>query len=160
MATDNDFFQVLGRISVVFSALDLIVTLIIRGLVVNNLVKDKDTLGKKLMYLAKLQAHDVTDANVLNGIQSLLPKAQPIVESRNRFIHDQWVLDAQMVAAAAVRRIKLIDVADSACGIEWTKVTLSELNGFCDELVKLQYKFCPLYDQVREKAGLPLLTLK
>ena len=74
--TEQDFFQVLGQISVVFAAWDVLTTLLTIRLAKRQVPipsLDRKTLGQKLRYLSRLSHAQVIDSTVLDRVQAALP---------------------------------------------------------------------------------------
>ena len=92
---NEDFFQVIGRISVFFSTWDLLTTLLTMRLVKRQtrlpVNFDRRTLPQKLRFLGELSAPEVVDPDVLKEVKLELPAALSVAGKRNRYIHDQWV---------------------------------------------------------------------
>jgi predicted methyltransferase len=79
------------------------------------------------------------NAAVLSDLQVELPRAQAVAKERNRYIHDQWVFDAKLVAAGRIRRAKLVFGPPTQTVMQ--DFTMSDLEAFLQELGKLQQVF-------------------
>ena len=108
MYRNEDFLRIIGHISVFFATLDFFVSEVMILLTGRVPFSDTATLGQKFDLLSKLKASDVTSAGVLLDLQVELPRAQAVAKERNRYIHDQWIFDSQLVAAGRIRRLKLV----------------------------------------------------
>jgi hypothetical protein len=142
MHTKDEFFRAIGFISVLFATLDLIISLVIlrlQGWAKGHATpfSDRTTLGQKLTILGKLTSEQVTDPDALLSLQQHLPRAQAIAEERNRYIHDQWIFEAKLIAQGKIKRARLVNgsITDDQ------ELTLHDLNAFAREIGDLQAVF-------------------
>jgi len=109
MANNADFFQVFGHISVFFATWDMFTALLIVRLVRPEceIPPSNSTLGKKLMFLERLNDDQVVNPELLTRIQTDLPDSKEVSRKRNRFIHDQWVFEPTLIAQDKIKRCTL-----------------------------------------------------
>lgn len=92
----NKIFNILGHITVFFSTLDILTTMLIIDLTTeeyqanNTPLHDRMTLGQKFAFLKILQDEDVKDIDIMNRIRNLLDDGTSVSQERNRFMHNQW----------------------------------------------------------------------
>jgi hypothetical protein len=110
MGRKEEYFEILGQITVFFSTLDSITTTIIVKITREDVplqMSDTMTLKQKFRILEKYSDKDVVDNNILVEIKNILPEAPEISEKRNRFIHDQWVFDENTLKDDKILRYRL-----------------------------------------------------
>ncbi len=78
MYNNGHFFEVIGKISVLFSVVDLFVTTLIQKLVnieadPMRLPSELATLGAKFIYLEKMEVKNKTSIDILNSLSIYLP---------------------------------------------------------------------------------------
>ncbi|MCL4840478.1 MAG: hypothetical protein KJZ79_01475 [Bryobacteraceae bacterium] len=108
--TSEDFFMVLGHISVLFATWDLFATLLLLRLMSSpsSATRLSDaTLGRKISILGALGPEEVVDPSLLGEVHQFLSTARETAEMRNRFIHDQWLFDAVNVEKGIITRHSL-----------------------------------------------------
>ena len=82
--TNENFFEVIGHTSVLFSTWDILTSLLLIRLVKRQTLLpdlDRKTLGQKLQLLKGLASNNVVDVAVLERVQSALPKPCPLPKS-------------------------------------------------------------------------------
>jgi hypothetical protein len=143
--SNEDFLQVFGHISVFFATLDFWVTLTIIQLVdkskinLSSKITDKTTLQQKFRLIEKLKPEDVIDPISLSDLQKLLSQALVIGEKRNRFIHAQWIFDANNIAAGKISRLELQGIGSGTIGFKTIEdTTLDDLHTFLNEIGEMQ----------------------
>ncbi len=107
---NEDFFHVLGQISVFFATWDFVLTTIIVRLVRPDIPipdLERSTLGQKLKILGSLSHETVTVPRLLDRIREALPAASGITNERNRFMHDQWVFNPANISIGKIERLTL-----------------------------------------------------
>lgn len=147
MATNEDFFQVLGKISIFFATLDFIVTELFVRLIDRTSVTripritDRTTLGNKLSKLEKLNHGQVIDVELLDRIKDALPDARRISQERNRYTHDQWEFAKNNIRKGRIRRLRIRFDRDMRYRFEPMQLTLENLYAFMREIGALQKRF-------------------
>lgn len=138
---NDDFFRVIGRISVTFATWDLFLSDILVRLRPGKPLcfKETDTLGRKLQRLEALKRKEVCDPHLLDELVAHLPKAKSIAHERNRYIHDLWVFDEDLIASGRIRRGVLTFKPD--IHIERKELTIQELESFCEAIWSIQKPF-------------------
>ena len=139
MYRNEDFLRIIGHISFFFATLDFFVSEVMILLTGRVPFCDTATLGQKFDLLFKLKAGDVTNAGILLDLQVELPRAQAVAKERNRYIHDQWIFDPQLVAAGRIRRLKLVYGPPPQLVKE--DFAMSDLEAFLREIGTLQQVF-------------------
>src|SRR5271169_6971775 len=103
MYRNEDFFRIIGHISVFFATVDFFVSEVMIRLTAlpgaSVPFSDTATLGQKFERLGKLTSGDVTNPEVLSALHVELPRARAVAKERKRYIHDQWVFEPQLVAS-------------------------------------------------------------
>ncbi|MFH1509418.1 MAG: hypothetical protein ABIE68_04600 [bacterium] len=110
MYKKEDFFQVIGHVSVFFSTLDVLTSILISELVkksVANKPKYDDTLGIKFRFLKGLNNEDVNSVKTLKKLNGLIDEAIKISDERNRYIHDLWVFDDKNIRKGYIDRLRM-----------------------------------------------------
>jgi hypothetical protein len=136
MASSEDFFQVFGHISVYFATFDFLTTLTILRLVDGRIVdqslrmNDRNTLQQKFRLIERLEPHHVTNLAVLQELQGLLPEAVSVGETRNRFIHDQWMFAPDAIPTGRITRIRLEGLESGMFRLVSEETTLADLYAF------------------------------
>lgn len=145
--TNENFFEVIGHTSVLFSTWDILTSLLLIRLVKRQTLLpdlDRKTLGQKLQLLKGLASNDVVDVAVLERVQSALPEALPVAEKRNRFIHDQWLFSPETVVVGEIVLLS-VEVVMGSEGRTFSMVPttfhITDLQGFLDTLGKQQVIF-------------------
>ena len=152
--TEDDFFRLIGKISVSFSVLDYFTSDFMRDLTKHPSSQAlpflaTDTLGRKFSILKKMKSEDASNPDVLAECKSLLPKAFSIADERNRYIHDQWIFDRDLTPSGKIRRIKM-----TFQGVEDgnTEVSIEDLNQFLDKVVALQDQVIKIHKKLRPQS--------
>ena len=107
---NEDFFLVLGKISIYFSTLDFMTSELIHRLEIKDgtkLKKKLNTLGQKFELLNRLNEVDVINTDILREIKLFINGAISIAQKRNRFIHDNWVFNEAMISKGLIIRYEL-----------------------------------------------------
>jgi hypothetical protein len=141
MYSDDDFFRILGHISVFFATLDLFaseVILRLTGWTSGTALPfgETATLGHKLTLLGEMRPEHVANSAVLLDLQRELPRAQTAARERNRYIHDQWIFDPTLIPQGRIRRARW-PLGQAAV----QELTLQELHSFLQEIGQLQRVF-------------------
>lgn len=141
MYTNDDFFRVIGRISVTFATWDIFVSDVIVRLRPGKppLFNETDTRGRKLRLLERLKPEDVCDSHLLAGLVVHLPEATSIADERNRYIHDQWLFDKDLIARGRIRRYRFVFEAEIRA--ESKELTIRDLESFSRTLLGIQKPF-------------------
>lgn len=144
MYSNDDFFRVIGHISVFFATLDLFTSEVIVRLMPGDPTTtppfpENSTLGQKLALLEKLKSTEVTNSDVLLDLQEGLPRAQAAAKERNRYMHDQWVFDSGLIAQGRIRRVRLVFGSPLKANIQ--ELTIQDLQAFLSEVGELQKVF-------------------
>lgn len=114
--TEEEVFQIFGRISVVYSTLDFIITVLIMEIVNDNYkspknaLNDNMTLGKKLDIIKNLEDSDVKSAVALQSVNKFIDDAILISKERNRFMHDQWLFAPNDLAEGKISKLTLVNL--------------------------------------------------
>jgi len=139
--SNESFFEAIGRISVMFATWDLFVSDLIVQLRPGKppLFQKNDTLGRKLRLLEELKAAEVKDPETLKSLAPHFVKAKNVAEERNRYIHDQWLFDGNLVLQGRIRRFRL--EFEPEVRADWKELTLEDLRLFSDDLWKIQKPF-------------------
>ncbi len=140
---NEDFFEVIGRISVSFATLDFFTSELIRRLLPIDKKSqipftNRTTLGKKFNILEKMTDEKVIDSDVLADVHKVITEAQEVSLERNRYIHDQWVFNPKKISQGKIVRLKM-DVSTNYN--EETELTLRELYDFLNRIGELQKQF-------------------
>ena len=152
--TNEDFIQVIGSISILFSTWDLFSTILAIRLAkrvtpLPNL--DRKTLPQKLHLLKRLAASDVVNPEVLNRVHLALPEALAVAEERNRFIHDQWVFSPESVPLGEISLLS-IQVVMGAEGrtvaMPVRMFRIEDLNAFLSAVGAQQKEFAALVSEL------------
>lgn len=155
--TNEDFFQIIGKISVVFATLDFFASQLLFRLMsaegYDNLkINDTTTLGQKFKKLSEIKDEDVDYSLALVGLRKILPEAVAVAEERNRYIHDQWIFIESEISSGKIHRAKLkrknnlnINVSD----FEIAKILkIEDLNAFCDKIVNMQVRIKKIVESI------------
>jgi hypothetical protein len=153
--TNENFFEVIGHISVLFSTWDLLTTLLIIRLVKRNApLPDsltRKTLGQKLALLKDLTPTDVVDPALLGRIQLVLPKAREVAEKRNRFIHDQWVFAEESIPKGEIHLLSVEVIMGSegrTVKMPRTDFRIADLSAFRETVGEQQKIFIALLESL------------
>ena len=142
MYTEDDYFKLLGRISVLFATLDLLVTELILKIAKNESAKldlpsETATLGTKLRFLEKAPVSTKFAMNVVNSVNSILHDAIKIADERNRYIHDQWIFDPASICEGRIDRVRL-----TSSGLkERTTIYITDMVKFANKIAAVQRPF-------------------
>jgi hypothetical protein len=124
--TVNDFFRIIGKISVCFAALDMFTSQLLRDLTKREPSSElpfpvNATLGRKLHLLKDMNPEDTINLDVLTEFKNFLPEALKIADERNRYIHDMWIFDRSL-PSGRMRRVQMtyqgIEDGDTVLSIE------------------------------------------
>jgi hypothetical protein len=146
MYKEEDFFQVFGKINILFATLDFLVTQTIFQLVNDSnihllsKITNKTTLQNKFRFIKDLNPEEVVNLSVLSELKNLLPKAFEVGESRNRFIHDLWVFNPTTIPAGKIKRVEIKSLENKMFDFLENETNLDELNIFLQELGNMQIK--------------------
>jgi len=147
--SDNDFFRVIGNISVYFATLDFFVSELIMRLIpiTPNAIQqtppfnERSTLGQKLRILQKMTHDDVVKPEILPQIHYVLPDAIEVSEERNRYIHDQWIFAPASISKGEIGRLKITIQKNWFPSFESSNHTIAELHEFLGKIDRLQKTF-------------------
>jgi len=155
--TNENFFQIIGKISIVFATLDFFTTQLIFRLISAEYyddlgITDSTTLGQKLKKLEKLKEENIDYPAALVELRKILPKAISFAEERNRYIHDQWVFTESEISYGKIFRVRIrrknnlnINFSD----VEENKTLIIEdLNDFCDEIINMQVEIKKIVESI------------
>lgn len=110
MAKNEDFERAIGHISIVFAAWDFFVAMIIVAILrpgIDSRDLDDWTLAQKLRYLKGLNPEQVVYRDVLERIQSAIPRAVEVCRQRTRFLRDMWAFRPEELRRDCVEKIAL-----------------------------------------------------
>ncbi len=165
--SDNDFYQVLGRITVAFATWDYYVTTLIlnlpsKGMSINDRttlkklkkLKDRTTLYQKLkklndwitlnqkpQKLKGLHPDQVKSPKVLEKLKNILPEAIRLSEARNRYIHDHWVFNEDTISVGEIKKMRLTGLDKGIVKISTEKLSITALNNFLNEIILMHNNF-------------------
>lgn len=151
---NEDFFQILGHISVFFATLDFLVTLLMMRLIDYEKTKhkspinEKTTLKQKFRILRDLSDDKVFDVDILTKFREFLDEAIEISEKRNRYIHDQWLFSPELIKSGKIGRLTLTQIAEGTINPKGEKLTIEELKEFLNEIGSLQKRVNELFDKL------------
>jgi hypothetical protein len=151
---NEDFFQVLGRISIFFATADFITTEIIIRLIKDESrdeikpLEDSSTLTQKLKWLQQLTLESVTDSLILEDLKFFLPWAIDISLERNRYIHDQWVFNKEDILVGKINRARIIGLKKFKIEIEQKMFTIDNLYTFLTEVGEMQKKLFEILNKL------------
>ena len=153
----ENFFQVLGQISVFFATLDLFVSEVILSMCAPTSTNkwppfnERTTLGQKLEYLEQTTQEDVSNPDVLADVHKALPEAITVSRERNRYIHDQWIFGPDDIPKGQIDRVTLV-VGDGGMSFRGERITLTiqELYAFCSRIGKLQTQFAGFAERTKK----------
>lgn len=155
MASNEDFFQVFGHISVFFATLDFFVTAIITRMVRPENIAlrrlERATLGQKLQYLADLHEEETFHPEICKRVQKAIPAALTIAELRNRFIHDLWKFAPDDVAQGVLERLNLRPGQKGAVvTFDFCKerYSLEQMYDLLKDIGRLQHTFAAFLDEL------------
>jgi hypothetical protein len=152
--TTENFFEVIGHISVFFSTWDVLTSLLIIRLVKRqNPLPDlnRKTLGQKLKLLGSLTSTDVVNPALLGRVQLALPEAALIAEKRNRFIHDQWLFAEERIPTGEITLLSVEVVMGGggrAVNMVPTNFHITELYAFLESVGRQQGIFHALLESL------------
>lgn len=138
----DDYFTLLGRISVLFATLDFAVTEVILKISKNEteafkLPSETATLGKKLRFLKELSVSSSFGMAAIESLSNYLPAAIDMADERNRYTHDQWVFNPNVISKGQIERVKL-----SSSGLkEKTLLTIGDISMFEGKVAAMQVPF-------------------
>lgn len=151
---NEDFFQILGQISVFFATLDVLTTSVILALVKKEKfselkpLSDNTTLQQKLLWIKRLNEGCVKNTEALNELKGFIDEAIKVAEERNRYIHDQWLFNPEKIVEGRTTRFKLIGLKNFTCNFEPKDFSLDDFYLFKDEIAKLQIKMGSISDKL------------
>lgn len=157
MAEIQDFLRVFGHISVFFATLDFMTTEAILRLVDEGItdpklkMNDRMTLAQKFRIIEYLEASQVTDPAVLLSLKQFMPQALQVGETRNRFIHDQWVFAAESLAAGKITRVRLTGLENGRIQMQSEETTLDNLRFFLGQIGEIQQRLGAALSQLPVK---------
>lgn len=147
MYKNEDFFQIIGHISIFFATLDFFVSVLLTDIVKETCTetpKLNDTLGKKLRFLKSLAEKDVNNIVCLMELKKNIDEAIEISDERNRYIHDQWIFDEKKIKQGYIRRIKIIGTRHIKIVEEQESLSLNDLQVFLKKIGNMQKKISSL----------------
>jgi len=142
---NEDFFQVIGHISIFFATLDFLISLILVKLLkeerYSRKINETTTLGQKLKFLNELKKTDVKFQDIFEKLKEFLPEAIDISKERNKFIHDQWVFKPKLINSGKIERIHL-EFKEGNIKIKKPGITMEiqELHFFLNKIGQMQIK--------------------
>jgi hypothetical protein len=145
--TNDDFFRVIGHISVFFATWDLFTTLLLMRLMKPERPlpsMERRTLGQKLKLLEGLKPDHVVDPGLLDRIHADLPAAYPVSEERNRYIHGQWLFAPELIATGQIRLLSIrVEErrGDRGLTLPWIQYRIGDLHNFLNVLGQQQKIF-------------------
>ncbi|EGR1738183.1 hypothetical protein V8065_004599 [Vibrio parahaemolyticus] len=153
MNRNEDYFAIIGKISIFFSTVDLFATEFI--LTLNSLEsssfrlpKETATLGMKIGLLESLVVVHPDARDALDYIHENLTSIKKVSNERNRYMHDQWVFAPDKIKNGYIDRIRL-----TGSGLkETTTLSYRDLITFCNEVGHVQKIFC----EAMRKAGVEI----
>jgi hypothetical protein len=155
--TNEEFFQIIGRVSIVFATMDFFATQIIFRLTSAEeyeslKIGDNTTLGTKLYKMNKINAIDNTYPSVINELRKILPKAIAISKERNRYMHDLWIFKESDICNGEICRVRPrrknslnINTSDMDNNVT---LKIHDLYSFCDEIIKIQNAMRKIADSI------------
>jgi hypothetical protein len=152
--TNENFFSIIGHISVFFSTWDVLTSLLIIRLVKRQSplpILNRKTLGQKLKLLGGLAPTDVVDPALLGRVQLALPEALLVAEKRNRFIHDQWLFAEEKITTGEIGLLSVEVVVGSegrTANMAPTNFHITELYTFLETVGKQQTIFHGLLESL------------
>ncbi|MBN1292662.1 MAG: hypothetical protein JXB48_12550 [Candidatus Latescibacteria bacterium] len=148
---NEDFFQVFGRICIFFATLDFFVSEVIIRLIKTNRqiqLSENMTLGQKFKIISDLSPDQVIDPDILFDIKKILPEAIDVSRERNRYIHDQWVFNPELISKGKINRFTLNFPPQTAYINKQTELTINDLDAFLKRIGELQKKFGAFLDRL------------
>lgn len=143
MSKNEDFFQVIGHISVFFSTLDFMTSVLITKLIISNeksRFKDNTTLTQKFRIIEDYKEHEVSNIDILNELKEFMPEAIEISKKRNRFIHDQWIFRPENIEIGKIERAMVIGLEGNKTQLETFNHSLEDLYQLLNEIGSIQKK--------------------
>lgn len=138
----DDYFKLLGKISVLFATLDFAVTEVILKIAKSEtgsfkLPAENSTLGKKLRFLKESSFSSALGLTAMEHLSGFLPAAIEVADERNRYIHDQWIFNQDFISKGKIERIKM-----TSSGLkEKVLLTLEDISEFEMKIAKIQHPF-------------------
>jgi hypothetical protein len=146
MYTNEDFFKILGKISVFTATTDVLITEMLFALVSKEKfveldpLDDNSTLTQKLYWIKKLEKENVKDEELLRKVHLFIDEAIRIFKERNRYVHDHWIFKPEYIAQGKIQRSRLLLKDDSIKFEEPKDFDLNDLYLFCNEIGEIQKK--------------------
>jgi len=156
MKRNEDFFEIIGKITMFFSTVDLLATTLIlkfKALETESLELPKETatLGIKINYLEKIKLINPQSKIALSYIHDNLSFIYTVVNERNRYMHDQWLFNPETIKLGHIDRIKL-----TSSGLkETTSLYHDDLTKFCFKVGKVQ----KIFMNAMKKSGIEISAL-
>lgn len=141
MIKNEDFFQIIGQITIFFATLDLLTTILMTKLnksSTRSKIKGHTTLTQKFRILKDYSANEVVDIEVLKSIKEILPEAIKISKKRNRFIHDQWIFIPEKIELGKIERAVVVGVEENRTELKKVDHTLDDLYALLREIGSIQ----------------------
>ncbi len=158
MATNEDFYQVFGHISLFFTTWDFLLTRILVNIIDPRQTKiritERMTLGRKLQIVDDLKSEHVAMPTVLQELKQLLPEAKPFAEKRNRFIHDLWLFAPEAVSQGRITRLELSFREKGAFAATPNETTLDDLYHFLAEVGTMQKRYSEVIERHQKELGI------
>jgi len=149
--TQKLVFEMLGRITVFYATLDLLVSKLYLELILSDKasnVNDTDLLPTKFKALKSLKETDVVSVVALDEIKMFADDAISLAKTRNRFLHDQWVFNPNDLAAGEIRRIKLSGIKERMLKTESCTHSYQDLEDLLKNLGEMQEKVGKVLEDV------------
>ncbi len=153
MKRNEDFFEIIGKVTVFFSTVDLLATELIskfKSIETEpfKLPKETATLGMKIGFIEKIVVTSPQAIAALNHIYENLTFIKEVANERNRYMHDQWIFNQEIIKSGRIERIRL-----TSSGLkESTSLSYDDLNNFCNEVGKVQ----SIFAEAMKKAGVKI----
>ena len=142
MYSQDDYFKLLGKISVLFATLDFFVTEVILKIEKNevddfDLPRKNATLGNKLRFLQDLKISSEFGLKTIRSLSYIFPEAIAISDERNRYIHDIWIFEENSISNGVIDRVRL-----TSSGLkERSSLSIDEIKEFEIKVKSIQHPF-------------------
>ncbi len=160
VATNEDFYQVFGHISLFFTTWDFLLSQILVSIIDPSKTKihitERMTLGQKLQVVDDLRPEHVSTPIILEELKQLLPEEKPVAEKRNRFIHDLWLFAPEAVGRGQISRLKISFREKGAFVVDQQQTTLDELYKFLEKVGTMQQLCQDVIARHQEELGIRL----
>jgi len=158
MNNTEEFQIVIGEICLVFSTTDWYTTTLMFFLFDKSKtnkytkVSEQTTLGQKFKMLKEAKPEEVTNQEILATLHGFVDDAIRLADKRNRYIHDLWMFNEQLLQEGRFRRMKMRKLGENTHFVlHWTDHNVQEVRDFRDQLIALQQKLGPLVNAASGK---------